>query len=456
MEMNRNYTPSNGRASKAAPVNADDIAISRAQSSSSLQEIISRRPGSFVRNGNLIIILAICGLLSTSWVIHYPDTLQGTATITTAPFPLKLQFPAAGRLQSLYVKEGEELRRNMPVVELENPTGYEAVVRITATTDSVLSALQRGDIAALHALQSSPLQSLGEAQTIYNSLLDAIGIYVVQAQQGVFRKRAEGLQSQINRYESLSLISAKEQALMDEELRQADERYKANEQLYVSKVISRQEYFDEAARLRQKKLALEQQRRAGLQNRVAIADNAKQLQEVRFEHTEKQTAQIAAIRAQARNLQNFVQEWKQKYLLMAPFDGKVHYSRPLQIHEAIDAGESICAVVPSRHHYIALIQLPAHGMGKLAVGQEVHLSPDQFPYNEYGYITARVEEIAAIPQQSKDGMLYQVRATMEDTLRTSYGRTLPFVADLSGEAVVITKDRNLLERLLASFARGQR
>ena len=423
------------------------------EASSSVQEIISRKPGYLVRKGTNIVFAILCLIVAGMWFIKYPDILEGQLVLTTDPLPIKLKSQTGGRLFRLLVKDNELLSEHQPIAELENTTGFENAILLEGIADTVLKALQRNDIAQLNGIAHTEYQSLGEAQGIYNTLVDAVDAYVLQHTQRIYAKRSSNLQTQIRSYQTLSSITSKEQKMIDEELAQADERFKSNEQLYKDKVISRQEYHEEAARLRQKKLALENQRRAGVQNNIAIAGNDKQMLDMRYEQEEKENEQSMAIRTQIRNLQNFVQTWKQKYLLFAPYDGKVHFSRPLQINENIDAGEEVFAIVPTHFHNIAFVNLPIQGTGKIQAGQTAHLLLDQFPYNEYGYLKGTVGSISALPQVGKGSAYYRISITLPDSLVTSYHRPVPFKAEMTGTARIITKDRNLLRRLISGFAK---
>ncbi len=430
------------------------------EASSAVQEIISANPGYFVRKGTIIIFAILCVIIAGMYFIRYPDMLEGAATLTTDPLPIRLKSSTGGRIQKLFVVEDAVVLKDQPIAELENSTGYDKAQQLSAIADSTLTALERKDINGLSVIGHTTLSSLGEGQGIFNNLVDAISSYVLVQNQHIYAKRSAGLQSQTARYQSMSSIGNKEKALIMEELRQADERFKANEKLYNDKVISRQEYFDEAAKLRQKKLALEQQTRSALQNSASIADNNKQQADIAYEQTEKEASQLAAIRGQVRNLQNFVQSWKLKYLLYAPYKGKMHFLRPLQVNETINAGEEIGAVVPANFSYIAYVNIPAQGSGKIKQGQKAHLMLDQFPYNEYGYLEGRVGSISVLPQTADNSSslgtqksaVYRVSIVLPDTLVTSYHRKVSFNPEMTAQARIITKDRNLLQRLLSGFA----
>lgn len=420
--------------------------------SPSVNEIIAASPSYIVRKGTSIILIILTLIVAGMWFINYPDTLQGTVTLTTTPLPIRLKSSGGGRLLQLFVKEGATIVKDQPVAELENNTGYHIVQLLAQVAGNTLEALEQVDITRLNSIAHTEMQSLGDAQPIYNSLLDAISTYTLVNSHHIYNNRSASLRSQIGRYQSISAISDKEKAMVREELKQADERFLANEQLYKDKVISRQEYFDEAARLRQKKLVLEQQEQTTLQNNISIAEHNKQMMEIRYEASEKETNLSIRIREQVRNLQNFVQGWKLKYLLVAPYDGTVHFPRPLQLNEPVNAGDELCTVVPLSFKYVAYAILPAGGAGKIKPGQAVHLLLDKFPHNEYGYLVGRVSGIAPLPQQNKEGATYRVAIALPDTLTTTYKRPLVFNAEMTGTARIITKKRNLLQRLVAGMA----
>lgn len=418
-----------------------------------LDEIISGKPGYFVRKGTLVICCILLLMVASTCLIRYPDVLEGTTTLTTDPLPIRLSAPATGRLMRLYYSDNSTVRKGQPVAELENSTGFDAIQILSRYVDSVQAAIQHNDITTLKALAQADYNNLGDGQRSYNSLVDALSGMVLQQEAHIYSRRTTNLQQQISQYRGLSIVSNEERKLVDEELAQADERFKANEKLYQEKVISRQEYYDEAAKLRQKKLSLETQRRMGLQQQIAIAGNDKQLMDLEYDRTEKEHIQLAAIREQLRNLQNFIRDWKLKYLLTAPFNGTVHFIQPLQQNQQLTAGDALFGIIPEHYQYMASIQVPAQGAGKIAAGQQVQLLLDQYPSNEFGYITGAVKEMSLLPQTSDGKSFYRVAVSLPgSSLITSHHRPIAFTGSMAGTARIIVKDRNLLQRLANSFA----
>ncbi|PZF74431.1 HlyD family secretion protein [Taibaiella soli] len=426
-----------------------------------LDEIISSKPGYLVRKGTAIIMVVLGLLIAGAGFIHYPDVLEGAVMVTTDPLPIELKAQASGRVERLFIHENDLVAKNTVIAEIENNTGLQNIQILEERIDSILSALQQNDLIVLNRFTIENLQSLGDGQTAYNQLLQNLSAYLLVKQQHVFGKRMDNIQLQNSQYQKLAVINKEETELINSELKQAAEQFKANEKLYNEKVISRQEYFDEAAKLRQKQLSLEQQKRGRVQNSINISDNSKQLFEMTYNKEEKENTLILGIREQIRNLQNFTTTWRRQFLITAPYSGNIYWLRPLQSNELVNAGEALFSIVPDKFHYLAYVQLSANGLGKIKKAQTTHLLLDHFPYNEYGYLKGTVTSVSMIPQspgttQEAGAATYRAIVALPDSLVTSYHKKIPFSPEMSGTARIITKDRNLLERLLSFLAKVEK
>lgn len=422
-------------------------------------EMLERTPSWLLRWGVLILIGILVLLLGIAVMIRYPDTLEGQAVITTDPLPIQVKANTGGRIAHLFAGDGQTVAAGGSIAEIENPTGSDNIQRLQACTDSVVQQLRRQDYPALQRQLQQPLTALGEGQDSYNRLLEQISTLLLLQQEQVYNKRIGNLRQQMALHRSTTTINSRETRLSDEELNQAREQFRANEQLYKDKIISRQEYYEEAAKLRQKQLLLEERNKSGVQQDITIGDYQKQLLELTYDREEKLRSMEQGIHEATRNIRNYIQTWKQRYLLTAPYEGKVHYLRPLQEQETAAAGEELFAVIPVRSRYVAHISIPATGLGKVQQGQEVHLLLDQFPYNEYGYLQGKVSSISVLPQktaataEAPAQMLYRVYVSLPDSLVTTYHHKIPFIPEMSAQSRIITRDRNLLQRLVSGMAK---
>jgi len=423
-----------------------------------IQEIIAAKPGWMLRHASGIIILVLIGVIFILSLIPFPDTLEGPATITTSPLPLHIHANNTGRLQQLFCPSEAEVQEGQALAELQNSTGYSNIQSLEFTAKQVEQCNRRHDLPGLEQLLSQAMPPSGEAQSIYNQLIQAISAYLLTQKNEGFKERINTLQHQQANYQAVSVLMDKEHNLQQAAFKDSRERFDANEQLYREKIISRQEYLDELARLRQKQLDMTAQQQSGLQNQINAGDNYCQLTALNFEAEERGRLQQLSISEALRNLNNFIQSWKQQFIISAPYAGVLHYLGHLQVNAQVMAGEELFALVPSRFQYKAEVFIPIAGSGKMKPGQKVQLFLDQFPASEYGYLEGTLESISAMPggvgNEAKNtnleqvGKYYRAAVCLGDTLRSSQHQLIPFSPEMPARARVITKKQTVLRRIL--------
>ena len=360
----------------------------------------------------------------------------------------------------MFVTDGATTTQQKPIAEIENLIGYQNIITLQHTIDSITICLQTNNDSTIEPFIDNPLQSLGDAQQFYNQLLQQLSAKRLLAKEQLYNKRKQNLQHQIANLKTIAQISKQEKKIIEDELKQSNDRFKANEKLYTDKVISEQEYYDEAAKWSAKKLQLEQQKRNSIQISINSDDNNKQMLEIQYEREEKERGLTIGIQEAIRNINNYIQSWKQRYLIVAPYNGTVQYLRPLQLNEPTNNGEELFAIVPQKSTCLAIIMLPANGIGKIALGQNVHLLLDNFPYNEFGFLEGKVikrsslpESIKSISDAAQQTVVYRIYVQLPQKLVTSYHKTIPFTPEMTAKARIITKERNLLQRLFQGIAK---
>lgn len=145
-------------------------------------------------------------------------------------------------------------------------------------------------------------------------------------------------------------------------------------------------------------------------------------------------------------LSSAIAGWEEAFLLSAPSDGVVAYMQPWRLNQCVEAGETVFVVVPEEPLApVGKAAVPMEGIGKIAVGQRVVVRLSAFPEQEFGFIEGRVSAVSPVP--TPEGM-YILEVSLPDGLCTSYGRKLPLIRVLTGTASVVTRERNLFQRLV--------
>jgi HlyD family secretion protein len=80
----------------------------------------------------------------------------------------------------------------------------------------------------------------------------------------------------------------------------------------------------------------------------------------------------------------------------------------------------------------------------------VRIKLDDYPAKEFGLASGQVKSASLVAQQGQQ----LVSVSLGFPIVTSYGRKIAFKQEMTGEALVITDDRRLIERLFGEIRRA--
>jgi membrane fusion protein len=144
-------------------------------------------------------------------------------------------------------------------------------------------------------------------------------------------------------------------------------------------------------------------------------------------------------------------ELSRGYALAAPVDGTVT-AITARIGQPAAQGQPMMVVMPRGARPRVELYVPSRSVGFLAIGQEVRLAVDAFPYQTFGTLRARIVQVAtaAVPRQTADGgtiPVYLVVAELPQPWILAFGRQQPLLPGMSLSAHIVTERRSLLEWL---------
>ena len=185
--------------------------------------------------------------------------------------------------------------------------------------------------------------------------------------------------------------------------------------------------------------------------RMQITEAYHQLEQLEIEQKEKERNLQVELLSTYQSLRSNIAAWEQKYVLKAPFDGRVEFLKFIADGQFVEAGESIFGIIPKENHIYGQVLLPASGAGKVKQNSKVVIELENYPYMEYGYIEGYVSSISLVTQTQKTEKstveTYLINVELPNGLTTNYEEVLDFKYELGGTADMIVKDRRLIERL---------
>ena len=128
--------------------------------SEEVQEILTKVPHWMIRWGNSVFFLLIILLLALSWFIKYPDIINSDAIITTEIPPEKEYARASGKIDTIFVNDGQEILKREPLAIIENTANYQDVFFLKSIIDSITIQKQ----AFYFPIEKMPILFLGDIE----------------------------------------------------------------------------------------------------------------------------------------------------------------------------------------------------------------------------------------------------------------------------------------------------
>jgi HlyD family secretion protein len=387
----------------------------------------------------MMLFLGLLLLLGLgSWLIHYPDVVATSFTLTATNAPRTVVVRAEGRLARLLVQDGQTIAAGQALAYSESTADPEQVLRLSESLNSLRKALDQDDWAMIRRFSIQSYGQLGELQNdfqIFSQQLTQLKSYL----NGGFY-----LQKRILLLKDYEDLSAMEQTLTEQlDLQRRDyslaqDEFTIHEKLYKDKVIALLDYQREKVKLLNREMPLKQLASSLIQNHTSQTAKQKELLELDNAITEQRGSFTQAL----RTLRSSTEVWQQRYVLRAPVAGKVSFSSPWQEQQSMNLGQELLTVEPEGGSFQGLIKVPQANLGKLREGQSVLVKLDGYPYREYGMVEDTLSQLSLTPGA------YWGYVDLPQGLRTRYGRGLTYRNGMKGTADIITAERRLAERLV--------
>ncbi len=149
-------------------------------------------------------------------------------------------------------------------------------------------------------------------------------------------------------------------------------------------------------------------------------------------------------------------EGQRAYLVVAPASGRVSAVQATAGNQA-DPTRPLLSIVPEGEELQAVLFVPERAIGFVALGQDVRLSLDAFPFQRFGAQYGTITNIARTllrPEQLSASVLppsepsYRVTVALREQGITAYGRVIPLQADMQLRADIIFDRRGFVQWLL--------
>lgn len=411
--------------------------------SEEVQEVMNKISPWILRSGITVLCCIVVVLLIGSYLFKYPDALTAEITLSTEAPPAYVLARATGRIESLFVKNGQSVVCCENLGVIENTASTEDVLTMKRALETWLA--EGGLPASGKAFLVDKHWRLGELQSSYAPFVKALKDYTRFIQQNYYQQKLASGAEQLRQQIEYARLARNQYELVVKEHILSHRMYERDSILYRGNAMIAAEFEESGSRYLQKLQSKESSRMALTQVDIQIAQGKELLLELRRQAQNESQQYELVLQNSAEQLMAQLSGWEKQYLLKSPISGKVTLMSVWSSNQNVVAGETVLVVAPEMETPpVGKAFLPLQGSGKVKVGQSVNIRLNNYPDQEFGYVRGQVSSISPVP--TADGM-YVVEISLSQGMQTNYGEALPLIREMKGTADVITADMRLLERL---------
>lgn len=404
-------------------------------------DVMGDVPHWIIRRGIMLLAIIFVLLGICCAVIKYPDTIPSKITLTSMQPSVSVVAKSSGKIKELMVENNQTV----------NSGDFVAVIENTASTEDVLylkKFLAAYDYETNNELPNKNL-TLGVMQGSFHALYLSLKEYDEFCSLNYFPSKIDFINNKLTAYTKQLQILERQLALVVEQHALAHSKFKRDSLLLSENVLSMQEYETSQGQYIQSQLSYENSKVSCDNMRLQIMQMDESKFETENQFVEKKNTFRNKIVSQIRQLMVDIENWQMQYVLLSPIDGKITFTKYWTINQNINASDEVFNIIPINEiEFVGKLLLPISRSGKVRVGQQVNVRFENFPDNEYGKIKAEVSGISLVPMQEKESVYYSVDVRFPDGLKTTYGKELPFMPLMKGDADVITDDLTILQRII--------
>ena len=411
--------------------------------SEEIQELMGFIPNGVVRWGLTVLFIILMGIIVGSYFFKSPEIIIAPIVLTTKNPPVVLLSKSTGKIDRLFIQDGEQVNEGTIIALINNPTNYPDYILMKKKL-----ALNSGSSSwdkQVFEIELPEQLTLGELQSSYSSFIKNRNNFRQYLNQNLIPKKIELLKKQIAKQTEYYQTQLRQRDIQAKDLSLSERSFFRDSLLFKKKAISESEYEKGRQTLLMKNSAsvgFDASLRNSESSILQIQGSSVELQ---MQYEKEMTQFRLDLDESKQNLDNLVNQWEQKYLVISPVNGRLTYTTVWSENQEVKIGDLIGTVIPlGELTIIAKAIIPTVGFGKVEIGQKVNIKLAGFPYMEFGMLKGRIRSISLVP----DAKGYMAEIEMDKGMTSSYKENLKFIQQMDGTAEIVTKDLRLIYRFI--------
>lgn len=413
--------------------------------SEEVQEILTNPPIWIVRWGITLILLFTLIICTLAFAIKYPDFVTAKVIVTTQKPIQTVVTKNSGQLAGVFVKDRDTVSIGQKLAVIENLAKMEDMYLLKSITDT----LQFDTDSFEFPVEITTNLDLGNLQNAYINFENSYVDYFLLSEINPHSNKIYGNHQSIAEIRIRLVEQIKQKQLFEEEYELAAADIRRYTQLLRKGDISQQEYDNKKREFVRMQKNLSAMAISISQMWEATAPANQALREAKKGLLEDGTSLLKNLMLSYNALKKEIRDWEYNYVLKSSIDGVVSFREFWGKNQFVNTNQIIYTIMPlDKSKLVGKLMLPSQNAGKVTTGQKVFVKLDNYPYQQFGMLVGKVENMSVSPD--KEGN-YFVFISLPQGTKTTYGRNLGFDQELLGNAEIMTEDLSVAQRIFYKF-----
>lgn len=408
-----------------------------------VNEIMGHIPHWIIRWGILVIATVFLLIVVGCYFIKYPQVVDSSIIITTINPPSQLIARHTGLIDSLSVNNGDVVNKGDYIAGLKSSVNYNHIKLV----ETELSSFKINNIDSIvFSDWIYDNYSLGNVQSSWLNFVAACYNYKNYLDVNYLGNRIKMIDNLLKKKQDYHTVIVSQSNSYKNKLSLTNGNLRTDSNLFRQGVISK---FD-LENSKQDYYSAESAYASALSNVISTEVSMIELQQNKEElvlqlKQERYDLEKNIIQCKEQLLAD-INLWREDFVFESPIAGVVSFNDVWKENQSISSGKVFATIIPSDEVYvIGKVKVGSDRFGEVAVGQDVIVKLNGYPYMEYGVLYGKVSAISEMPEVADGKIYYNVDVDFGNSLITNYKKQLPLIQYMDGSAEIITKEKRLLE-----------
>ena len=408
-----------------------------------VRELMGHIPLWIVRWGLGLFFVIFMILIIGSFFFHSKDVVDAPVILTTTFPPANLKSKSTGKIDDIFITDGDLVQPGTIVAVVENPAMSKDVMQLKDSIDILRKNYNWDELDT--KLSFADELVLGEIQGSYIPFHKKLGQFRTYTEQNYLPNKIRLTTQQLNKQDEYSSKIEEQYAFQKNDLALSVSVFYRDSLLFSQKLITPLEYEMAAQRYIQKKAAFKGFEASLINNELSTLRARETIIELQQQLQRELKQYNLDLDESADILLSSITQWEDRYVIRSPISGTITLTNFWSKNQQVNTGDIIGTVIPEeKSEIIGRAMVPVSGIGKVMVGQKVNISLSGYPYMEYGKISGILKSISPVPDN--DGYLAYIE--LPEGMVSKYNKDLKYIPEMTGSAEIITKDIPLIYRFI--------